>query len=176
MTDEPWLSDREQDAWRSFLTMQRRLKTHLSRHLQKEFGLSSADFEILVNLSEAPTGRMRAFELGEATRWEKSRLSHHLSRMEQRGLIRREACQARYPEIALTDEGRAAIAGCAPSNAANVRELFIEVVGPDRLDVLAAASKDVVEAIDRAERPDPATAGARAGTARPASTPVVPVD
>lgn len=180
VTDEPWLSDREQDAWRSFLTMQRRLKTHLSRHLQKDFGLSSADFEILVNLSEAPTGRMRAFELGEATQWEKSRLSHHLSRMEQRGLVRKEACQARYPEIVLTDEGRAAIARCAPSNAANVRELFIEVFGPDRLDVLAAASKEVVEAIDRAEQPDPAGPAtgpaARVPTARPGSTPVVPVD
>ena len=59
VTDEPWLDDQEQDAWRSYLLMQRRLKTHLSRHLQREFGLSAADFEILVNLSESPTGRMR---------------------------------------------------------------------------------------------------------------------
>lgn len=176
MTDEPWLTDREHDAWRGFLTMQRRLKTHLSRHLQRDFGLSAQDFEILVNLSEAPTGRMRAFELADATRWEKSRLSHHLSRMEQRGLIRKEACQARYPEIVLTDEGRAAIETCAPGNAASVRELFIEVFGPERLDMLAAASKEVVEAIDRAERQDTPAPAARPGAARPGSTPVVPVD
>ena len=75
------------------------LETHLERHLQREFGLSESDFEILVNLSESETGRMRAFELAEATQWEKSRMSHHLTRMEKRGLIRKEACDARYPEI-----------------------------------------------------------------------------
>jgi DNA-binding MarR family transcriptional regulator len=85
-----------------------------TRHLQREFGLSGSDFEILVNLSESPTGRMRAFELGEATQWEKSRMSHHLTRMEKRGLIRKEACDARYPEIVLTGPGLEAIRACAP--------------------------------------------------------------
>src|SRR2546423_330714 len=73
----PWLDDGEQKAWRSFLLMKRTLETHLERHLQREFGLSGSDFEILVNLSESATGRMRAHQLGRATQWEKSRLSHH---------------------------------------------------------------------------------------------------
>ena len=118
MAKEPWLDDDEQKAWRSYLLMRKTLETHMARHLQREFGLSGSDFEILVNLSEAETGRMRAFELGEATQWEKSRMSHHLTRMEKRGLIRKEACDARYPEIAITDEGLAAIQACAPAHAA----------------------------------------------------------
>ena len=147
VADELWLNEDELKAWRSYLQMRRTLETHLARHLQREFDLSRSDFEILVNLSESPSGRMRAFELAEATQWEKSRMSHHLSRMEQRGLIRKDACDARYPEIALTEQGRKAITACAPGHAARVRELFVDVLGPDRLALLGEASNDVVNAI-----------------------------
>jgi DNA-binding MarR family transcriptional regulator len=149
VSDDPWLSASEQRAWRSFLAMQRQLNTHLYRHMQREFGLSASDYEILVNLSEAPTGRMRAFELGEATDWEKSRMSHHLTRMAQRGLVRREPCadDTRYADIVLTDEGRAAIDNAAPHHAANVRAWFIEAVGKERLDVIEEASDAVLTAL-----------------------------
>jgi DNA-binding MarR family transcriptional regulator len=149
VSKEPWLDDDEQKAWRSYLLMNRTLETHLERHLQREFGLSKSDFEILVNLSESESGRMRAFELGRATQWEKSRMSHHLARMEKRGLIRKEACASRYPEIAITEEGLAAIKACAPAHAARVREFFVDVFGPDRLAVLGEVSDDIVEAIGK---------------------------
>lgn len=147
MTNGPWLSEDAQQAWRSFVSMRRALETHLSRHMQNECGLSPSDFEILVNLSETETGRMRATDLGRATQWEKSRMSHHLSRMERRGLIRREEGEARYPDIVLTDAGRGAIRACAPANAARVRELFVEVIGPDRLKILNDAFNDVIAAV-----------------------------
>jgi DNA-binding MarR family transcriptional regulator len=152
VANEPWLDDNEQKVWRSYLLMRRTLETHLARHLQREYGLSESDFEILVNLSESATGRMRAFELGQATQWEKSRMSHHLSRMEKRGLIRKEACDARYPEIVLTDQGREAIEACAPAHAARVREFFVDVLGPDRLSTLGEAADDVIATIDEHER------------------------
>lgn len=150
----PWLDDDEQKAWRSFLLMIRTLETHLERHLQREFGLSKSDFEILVNLSESETGRMRAQQLGKATQWEKSRISHHLSRMEKRGLIRKEACDSRYPEIVLTDEGLAAIKACAPAHAARVRAFLVDVLGTDRMIALGEASDEVIEAIERHCRTD----------------------
>ena len=152
MANEPWLDDDEQKAWRSYLLMRRTLETHLTRHLQREYGLSESDFEILVNLSESETGRMRAFELGQATQWEKSRMSHHLSRMEKRGLIRKEACDARYPEIVLTDAGLEAIKACAPAHAARVRELFVDVLGLERMTVLGEASDDVLATIEKHEK------------------------
>lgn len=145
------LTDDEQAAWRSFVEMRHLLERHLVRHLQREFGLSDSDFEVLVNLSEAPAGRMRAVELGQATQWEKSRMSHHLSRMEKRGLIKRETADgsaARYPDVVLTDAGRAAIESSAPANAARVRELFVDVLGPERLAMLRKASDDVIAAIE----------------------------
>ena len=151
MAEQPWLDADEQAAWRSYLKMRRTLHGYLARQLQAEFGLSDSDFEILVNLSESPTGRMRAYELGQLTQWEKSRMSRHLGRMESRGLVRREANDARYPDIVLTDAGRAAIEASAPANAARIRELFIDVLGPDRLATLRQAADDVVAAVEGRE-------------------------
>jgi DNA-binding MarR family transcriptional regulator len=154
MANEPWLDDEEQRAWRSYLLMRRTLETHLARHLQREFGLSESDFEILVNLSESETGRMRAYELGRATQWEKSRMSHHLSRMEKRGLIRKEVCEARYPEIAITEQGLAAIKACAPVHAGRVRQFFVDVLGKDRMIALGEAADEVVATVENHQRTD----------------------
>ncbi|WP_422749416.1 MarR family winged helix-turn-helix transcriptional regulator [Mycobacterium sp. WMMD1722] len=154
MTDARWLTDDEQRAWRAYIAMQQLLGRHLHQHMQREFEISDSDFEILVTLSEAADARMRPVELGDATQWEKSRLSHHLSRMAARGLVRREPGDGRYPVIALTDAGRAALAACAPANAARVRELFIDVVGPDRLEVLRGIAEDVVAAVENHRRTD----------------------
>lgn len=157
MTDRPLLDADELRAWRSFTDMHHMLERHLIGHLQSEFGLSGSDFEILVNLSEAPEGRMRAYELGRATLWEKSRLSHHLRRMEKRGLVSREVPEgsdARYPQIVLTDAGRAAIESSAPANAARVRRLFVDVLGPERLAVFREASDDVIAAVGNDRRDD----------------------
>lgn len=152
MTSGPWLDDTEQSAWRAYIEMQRRLHRHLLRHLQRDFGLSGSDYEILVNLSEEPTGRMRAFKLAESTLWEKSRLSHHLTRMEQRGLLRKESTDdPRYSDIVLTEQGRAAIGRAAPRHAEIVRALFIDVIGPDRLGEFAEACRDVRDATEEYE-------------------------
>lgn len=136
------------DAWLGYLRMQRLLETHLNRHLQREFGLSASDYEILMKLAEAPNARMRAFELVQATQWEKSRMSHHLSRMERRGLIDREACDARYPELVLTKRGQQLIAECAPRHDAYIREFFIDAMGADGVSAMALASEHVIAAID----------------------------
>ncbi|WNG87179.1 MarR family winged helix-turn-helix transcriptional regulator [Mycobacterium sp. ITM-2016-00317] len=147
MAETAGLTEDELTAWRSFVDMRHLLERHLVGHLQREFGLSDSDFEILVNLSEAPAGRLRSSELAEMTRWEKSRLSHHLSRMEKRGLIRRDASQGRYPDVVLTPAGRTAVEAAAPANAARVRELFVDVLGPERLAALGEASRDVIAAV-----------------------------
>jgi DNA-binding MarR family transcriptional regulator len=154
MAARRWLSDDEQQAWRSYIAMEHRLGRHLHQHLQREFGLSDSDFEILVTLSEAQGRRMRASELGRLTQWEKSRLSHHLSRMEKRGLVRRESGDGRYPTVVLTDLGLTLLKRSAPANAERVREFFIDVVGADRLAVLRDIADDVVAAIDEHERRD----------------------
>jgi DNA-binding MarR family transcriptional regulator len=145
-----WLDETEQRQWRTFLRMQQRLFDHLVWHNQREFDLSAADYEVLVNLSETPGGRMRPAELAEATRWEKSRLSHHLTRMAQRGLICREPSDTnRYPDIVLTERGHTAITKAAPSHAVNVRAWFIDALGPERLARFAEDCETVCAALDK---------------------------
>ena len=98
------LTEDEQREWRRFVVMQNRLMAQLAAHLQAEGGLSVPDYEVLVHLSEAVDGRMRSTDLIERTCWEKSRLSHHLTRMEKRGLITREirADDLRYSDVVIT--------------------------------------------------------------------------
>jgi DNA-binding MarR family transcriptional regulator len=152
MAHPPWLDETEQHAWRAFLEMQKRLFATLNHHQQRHFGLSAADYEILVNLSEAPTGRMRSFELCESTQWEKSRLSHHLKRMEQRGLVNREPTEnARLPAFMLTGAGQTAITDAAPAHASNVHAWFIDAIGPERLTLFTQDCEAVCAALDKYE-------------------------
>jgi len=134
-------------AWRQFITMQAQLRARLARQLQRDSGLSEADYEVLVQLSEAPCARQRVFELGRATQWEKSRLSHHLTRMEQRGLVARETCpsDSRGAFVVLTDAGRKAIEQAAPQHVEHVREWFVDVLAPEQLDTLADLSDAVLQ-------------------------------
>src|SRR4051812_38071047 len=123
MADPRWLDEREAHAWRQFVFMMSRLRRYLGSELQRETGLSDADYEVLVNLSEAQDGRMRPSELGGAMQWEKSRLSHHLTRMEQRGLVKRAPCKtdSRGAFVQLTPAGRKAIEKAAPRHVEQVR-------------------------------------------------------
>lgn len=133
-----WLEGNEDHAWRSFLAMQALLRRALGKELQAATGLSEADYAVLVHLSEAPDGRLRPFELGMAADWEKSRLSHHLSRMERRGLVERQLCpsDSRGAVIALTPTGRTAIELAAPFHVEQVRRLFLSSMSEGDLATL----------------------------------------
>ena len=137
MTDN-WLSAPEQRAWRAFLGLHRELNARLNRQLQAESQLSLSDYEVLVVLSEADQGRMRPFELCDFLQWEQSRLSHHIRRMQSRGLVSREGCtgDGRGAFVVLTPVGRAAIESAAPAHAAAVRGLLFDAMTPDQVAVL----------------------------------------
>src|SRR3954449_3671739 len=123
-----WLTDDEQQAWRGLLQMTSRLDARLNRELQQTSGLSLADYDVLVLLSETPDGRLRMFQLIEDLQWEQSRLSHHIARMERRGLVVREECTTdrRGAFVVLTDAGRDAIERAAPGHVAAVRHLVFD--------------------------------------------------
>jgi DNA-binding MarR family transcriptional regulator len=137
MTDT-WLSAPEQRAWRAFLGLHRELNARLNRQLQAESQLSLSDYEVLVVLSEAADGRLRPFELCDFLQWEQSRLSHHIRRMETRGLVSREGCtgDGRGAFVVLSPAGRCAIEAAAPSHAAAVRSLLFEAMTPEQVAVL----------------------------------------
>ena len=146
MTSSPrWLTESEQRAWRALQQFGAPLAAALNRQLMADSALSSADYQVLVVLTETDGGVLRAGELGRETGWEKSRLSHHLKRMEARGLVRRDECltDGRGLLVRNTDDGRSAIADAAPAHVATVRELVIDVLTPEQLRVLAEAGEAV---------------------------------
>ena len=130
-----WLEADQQRAWRQWLALTTRLPARLNRQLQADSDLSLADFDVLVQLTDLPAGRLRVGELGAALDWEKSRLSHHLTRMERRGLVAREdvAADGRGSEVVLTPAGRAAIEAAAPAHVDTVRALVFDALDEEQL-------------------------------------------
>jgi DNA-binding MarR family transcriptional regulator len=135
-----WLDERQARVWQAYLHLNQHLFAELEAELLGRSGLSGADYQVLVPLSEAPGGVLRARELGAEIGWDRSRLSHHVSRMEKRGLVAREECSedARGTMVRLTDAGRAAIEGAAPDHAESVQRHFFDLVSNDELETLAS--------------------------------------
>jgi DNA-binding MarR family transcriptional regulator len=150
-----WLDDEQQRAWRSLLVLQGQVRRRLAQELYRETGLSEADYEVLVSLSESEGGCLRPFELGGHTQWDDSRLAHHVTRMVKRGLVERQPCDTdnRGSFVAITAEGRAAIEEAAPLHVAAVRRLFIEPTTPRQLAVLVEISDAVIENLQRQDSP-----------------------
>lgn len=121
--------------WRDFIETADALRSELTARLQSESSLSSGDYAVLLALSEAEGHRMRSSELAAHIDWERSRLSHHLGRMERRELIRREECAAdsRGAEIVLTPTGLQAFRGSTVPHLRAVRELFVDALTPEQL-------------------------------------------
>jgi DNA-binding MarR family transcriptional regulator len=143
MTDPPWLDEREERAWRGYRRMRTLLDLQIIRDLAADAALSDADYDVLSTLSETETHRLRLHELAGAIFWSNSRLSHHISRMEQRGLVAREG-DARVCVIALTPAGLRTIQDAAPGHVTSVRRHFIDLLTPDQLDVLGDVAQAVI--------------------------------
>ena len=128
------------------MLLNRRLSDALSDHA----GLSDADYAVLVCLSESPTGRVRARDIGVYLGWEKSRLSHHLTRMEKRGLVERRDCltDARGADVVVTADGRAAIETAAPQHVEDVRTWFIDALTPSQRKGLGSACAAIIARLD----------------------------
>ena len=148
-----WLTEDEQRAWRGLLQMTSQLNARMNRQLQDDYGVSLADYDVLVALSEAPEGRLRVFEIAGALAWEQSRVSHQLARMQRRGLVAREECpaDARGAFAVLTDVGRAAIERAAPAHVETVRQLVFDGLSRDQLAALTAITSRVLDRLQAAQ-------------------------
>ena len=141
-----WLTEEEQRAWRGLVRMTSQLNARGNRQLQDEYGISLADYEVLVVLSEAPEGRLRVFEVADALAWEQSRVSHQLARMARRGLITREGCatDARGAFAVLTTVGRGAIERAAPAHVEQVRQLVFDELSHEQVSALTEITTRVL--------------------------------
>jgi len=127
-----------------------RLEGELARQLSADSGLSYPDYLVLVSLTDRPGARMRLFELAGVLGWEKSRLSHHVARMTDRGLVAKERCgdDRRGAFVVITKRGRRAIEEAAPGHVAAVRRLFVDRLSSRQLDALADIAEAVLAAFD----------------------------
>lgn len=141
-----WLSDTEQRAWRSYLESTKVLFDALDRQLQRDAGLPHAYFEILVRLSEADGRAMRMSELADRTLSSRSRLSHAVARLEERGWVTRAECATdRRGQVAtLTAAGFEVLAAAAPGHVETVRGFVIDALTPEQLDQLTAIGETIV--------------------------------
>jgi DNA-binding MarR family transcriptional regulator len=145
-----WLSETEQRAWRAYRRMVLLVDAEVARDLTRDSGLSMPDYQVLAALSEAEDHRRRLTELAFDMQWSASRLSHHVSRMEQRGLVTRAECSEdlRAAYVVITDAGWAAIKAAAPDHVASVRAHLIDLLTPAEHAQLTTISEKVIAHFD----------------------------
>jgi DNA-binding MarR family transcriptional regulator len=142
-----WLNAEQQEAWRAWLSAGMVLRDQLNKELQEQHGLTTADYEILVQLSEHPERRMRMSELAQSTLVSRSRLSHQVDRMEKAGLVERQECSddRRGYFAVLTQAGWDAIETAAPDHVASVRTHMIDLLSAEELRALGSACQKIIE-------------------------------
>jgi len=150
MPDATAVSEAEWAAWRAFLDMRRQLDVTLERQLRRDADISASDYGVLISLFEADGKQLRAGELGTILGWEKSRVSHQVSRMELRGLVERrlDDADARGTWVGITPDGRRAVLHAMRDHAATLRTHFFDVLTPEELEVLRTASTRILGTLE----------------------------
>lgn len=152
----PWLTPEQQAVWRTWMGLRSSLPNALNRQLaSSSSALSLPDYEVLVCLSESSEGRLRVSDLAQVMGWERSRLSHQLRRMQERGLIERLECptDGRVAHVVLSREGRRAIDAAAPGHAQTVRELVFDGSSDSELAAVASFLDRLTDKLGDAEQP-----------------------
>ena len=141
-----WLDADEARAWTGYRRMKGLLDLQVARDLAADSQLSDADYSVLSTLGEHPAQDWRLRPLAEALLWSPSRLAHHLSRMEQRGLIEREPhpADSRGASIGLSKTGSATIRSAAPAHVRSVRRHFLDLLNPQQLRLLSEITDTVL--------------------------------
>ncbi|MGY1914388.1 MarR family winged helix-turn-helix transcriptional regulator [Blastococcus sp. SYSU DS0973] len=155
-TGEPrWLDAEEQKAWRAWLYSSQLLQDRLDRELTRRTGISHAYYEILVALSEEPERRMRMSELADRCLSSRSRLSHAVSRLEERGWVRRQVCpdDGRGQLAVLTDEGFATLEGAAPIHVEGVRRELFDQLSPEQVAAMRDFGETLLRHLDPTRMP-----------------------
>jgi DNA-binding MarR family transcriptional regulator len=146
MSEPRWLSPREQEIWRTFITAVAAFNDHLARQLQRDSNMPYTYYEILVVLSEAPEHTLRMSELAGARGSSRSRLSHAVARLEEVGWVERRTCPTdkRGSFAVLTDKGYAALEAAAPGHVEAVREKLFDVLSPEQVTALGEISRAMI--------------------------------
>jgi DNA-binding MarR family transcriptional regulator len=143
--DSRWLSPSQKRAWVAYMRVQLRMNYEINRQLQRDSELSLADYHVLNALSNAPDHRLQVTDLAALIGWERSRVSHQVRRLCERGLTKRVQSEddGRATDAVLTEEGMGAIVAAAPDHAALVRKLFFDPLPEELLSPFTAALEHI---------------------------------
>ena len=146
MRNDPWLSEAQQQTWRTYLAMHAALNARIERDLQQAAGMPHAYYLILAMLSEAPDRSLRMNQLADIVLASQSRLSHAVARLEEQGWVRREqAAGDRRGQVAiLTDAGYQRLVEVAPSHAETVRGTMFDPLSDEQLDAFRTICQTVL--------------------------------
>jgi DNA-binding MarR family transcriptional regulator len=125
------LTTRETQLWQAWLKMSEAVTSQVARDVAEGSGLSAADYAILERLTEIGNGRLRQRELALALNWDKSRISHQLTRMQERNLLTRSKTIEDGSQVAITRAGREALEQARPIHAQAVRRHLIARLTPE---------------------------------------------
>ena len=120
------LSDEEAELWAAWVAASETL-AQVSADVAAATGLSEPDVTVLTCLHESDGSRLRQSDLAATTGWHRSRLSHHLKRMQERGLVNRSEVPGGV-EVRLTTMGRAAAVRARPVHADAVRRHLVQAL------------------------------------------------
>ncbi|GAA3286347.1 MarR family transcriptional regulator [Dactylosporangium vinaceum] len=135
--------------WNDWMHAQRLLIRELDGLLQRDYGISKAEFSVLVSLQRADGGRLRVGELAESLDWDKSRVAHQLTRMEHRELVERTTDAAgRRTGIGLTAKGRSIVEQAVVGHGQNIRRYFFEPATPEQSAAIHAWSRQLIDRIE----------------------------
>lgn len=153
------LDEDETAFWFSYMKVLLRVRYEMNHQLRSSSGLSIADYDVLVALTSEPSGRMRVSDLAVRIGWERSRLSHHVKRMRERGLVTAERSteDLRATDVTLSPQGRAVLADASPAHAAFLRSAFLDALSHREMGQLHEALDRVYDAlVEHGSLPRPA--------------------
>ncbi len=129
------LSGDEEAVMRALGRVMMVLPRALHADLERDQRMSMSEYSVLRHLSEAPDRRMRMSELADRCLSSRSRLSHAVARLEERGWVRRQVCEedGRGQLAVLTDEGFAALEAAAPIHVESVRTHLFDQLTPEQV-------------------------------------------
>jgi DNA-binding MarR family transcriptional regulator len=145
-----WLTAAEVDSWLSVVRLMTWLPWSIDQQLRRDANLGMAEYQVMARLSQSPWRTLRMSALADLANASLSRLSHLITRLERRGLVRREPDPAdgRFTNAILTDEGFRTLAAAAPVHVAHVRSLVIDVLSPEQLRRMGLAADRIMSRID----------------------------
>jgi DNA-binding MarR family transcriptional regulator len=114
--------------------------SRVGRDLTEATGLSGADFGILSRLADLGKGEMRQQILARSMGWDKSRLSHQLTRMQKRELIERRSVDKRVVLVVLISHGQKRLEAARPIHAESVRRNLLSRLNAEQIETIVRVS------------------------------------